>query len=50
VGGTCAKGEDCEKGHGRVDMVQVLCTHVCNGKMKSIETIPVMVCVCVGEG
>jgi hypothetical protein len=33
------------KGHGRVDIVQILCTHLCNGKMLPVETIPG-----IGEG
>jgi hypothetical protein len=35
-----------EKGCGRVDMVQILWTHVCKWKMISVETIPGM----AGEG
>jgi hypothetical protein len=30
------------KGCGRVNMVEMLCTHVCNGKMRPAETIPGM--------
>jgi hypothetical protein len=27
------------KGYRKVNMVQILCTHVCNGKMRPVETI-----------
>jgi hypothetical protein len=33
------------KGYGRVNMVQILCTHCINGKMRPVETIPG-----IGEG
>jgi hypothetical protein len=29
VVGTSGRGKEVEKGHGRVNMVQMLCTHVC---------------------
>jgi hypothetical protein len=32
----------CREGNGRVNMVQILCTHVCNGKVRTVETIPGM--------
>jgi hypothetical protein len=28
-----------EKGHGRVNIVQILCIHICNGKIP-VETVP----------
>jgi hypothetical protein len=31
-----------EKGCRRVNIVQILCTHVCNEKMTLVETIPGM--------
>jgi hypothetical protein len=30
--GTSGSGEEVEKGYGRVNMVQILCTHVCKWK------------------
>jgi hypothetical protein len=30
------------KGCGRVNMVSILCTRVCNGKMRPVEPIPGM--------
>jgi hypothetical protein len=30
--GTSGRGEEVGKGHGRVNMVQILCTHVCKWK------------------
>jgi hypothetical protein len=36
------RGEDIRKEYRRVNMVEILCTHVMyeNGKMKPVETIP----------
>jgi hypothetical protein len=36
------KGEEVGKGCGRVNIVQILCTHVCKWKMRPVETIPGM--------
>jgi hypothetical protein len=33
------RGKEVGKVYGRVNIVQVLCTYVCNGKMIPIETI-----------
>jgi hypothetical protein len=30
--GTSGRGDEVGKGHGRVNMVQILCTHVCKWK------------------
>jgi hypothetical protein len=35
-------GEDKRKGCRRVNMVEILCIHVCKGKMRPVETIPGM--------
>jgi hypothetical protein len=32
-----------EKGHGRVNIVPILCTHICKWKMIPIKTTPEMV-------
>jgi hypothetical protein len=37
--------EEVRKGHGTVNIVQILCTHVCKWKMMPVETVPGM-----GEG
>jgi hypothetical protein len=42
---TSERGEDVGKGCGRVNMVQILSTHVCKWKMRPVEMIPGM-----GEG
>jgi hypothetical protein len=39
---TSRRGEEVGKGCGRVNMVQILCTHVCKWKTRSVETIPGM--------
>jgi hypothetical protein len=36
------EGEDVRKGCGRVNMVEVLCTHVCKWKMRHVKTIQEM--------
>jgi hypothetical protein len=33
------EGEDIMKGCRRVNMVEIVCAHVCKGKMKPVETI-----------
>jgi hypothetical protein len=30
--GTCMRGEEVRKGFGRVNIIQMLCTHVCKWK------------------
>jgi hypothetical protein len=40
--GTSGKGKDVEKGCRRVNIVQILFTHVCKWKMTPVETIPGM--------
>jgi hypothetical protein len=49
--GTSGRGRRRGKGHGRVNVVQILCTHVCKWKIETcVETVPGMVCVCVWVG
>jgi hypothetical protein len=38
--GVTGSGEEVGNMCGRVNMVQILCTHVCKWKMISFETIP----------
>jgi hypothetical protein len=40
--GNSGRGEDVGKGCGKVNMVQILCTHVCKWKTRPLETIPGM--------
>jgi hypothetical protein len=40
--GTSRKGEDVGKGCRRVNVVPILCTHVCKWKMRLTKTIPRM--------
>jgi hypothetical protein len=40
--GTSGRGEEVGKGCGNVNVVQILCTHVCKWKMIPVETIPGM--------
>jgi hypothetical protein len=40
--GTSGKREKVGKGCRKVNMVQILCTHVCKWKMRPVETIPGM--------
>jgi hypothetical protein len=40
--GTSGRGKEMGKGHGKVNMVQILGTHVCKWKMIPVETIPGM--------
>jgi hypothetical protein len=40
--GSSRRGEDVEKECRRVNIVQILCTHVCKWKMRPVETIPGM--------
>jgi hypothetical protein len=39
---SCLRGENVGKGCGRVNIVHILCTHLCKWKMKPMETIPGM--------
>jgi hypothetical protein len=43
--GINGRGQEVGTGCRRVNMVQILCTHVCKWKMRPVETIPGM-----GEG
>jgi hypothetical protein len=38
--GSSRRGEDVGKGCRRVNMVEIICTHVRNGKLRPLETIP----------
>jgi hypothetical protein len=40
--GTSGRREEVGKGCRRMNMVQILCTHVCKWKMRPVETIPGM--------
>jgi hypothetical protein len=37
--GIRGRGEKLGKGHGRVNIVKILCTRVCKWKIKPVETI-----------
>jgi hypothetical protein len=38
--GTSRRGVEVGKGGRRMNMVQIMCTHVCKAKMLPVETIP----------
>jgi hypothetical protein len=40
--GISGRGQDIRKVCRRVNMAEILCIHVCNGKMRPAETIPGM--------
>jgi hypothetical protein len=40
--GTSRRRQEVRKGCGRVNMVQILCTHICKGKTRPVETVPGM--------
>jgi hypothetical protein len=39
---TNKRGKEVGKRCRRVNIVQIMCTHVCNGKMIPVETVPGM--------
>jgi hypothetical protein len=41
-GGTSGRREEVGKGYRRVNMVQILCIHVCKWENETVETIPGM--------